>query len=178
VLAFTALAVVLSLTPLSSAFGQSSASLPSSGAVTTPGASSPFEGLGQFKAHRTRRGYVASGMVAIGFTLTIAFYASFFLQECHTCDHSDGKDLLVFVPVAGPLLTAANQSGLSAGEWTAFGVWSAIEAIGTTLLIIGFVGEDLPAHYSRDGRVIIGLAPAIVRQPGGQSPGLVLNGRF
>jgi hypothetical protein len=142
-LAFTALAVVLSLIPRRSASGQSPSSPPSTGAVTRH-------------------------LVSLRGARTI---------QCESCDRSDGEALLVFVPLAGPLLTAANRSGLSAGDWTFFSVWSAVEAIGTTRLIIGFVGEDVPAHYSSDGRVIVGLAPTIVRQAGGLAPAMVLNAR-
>lgn len=124
---------------------------------------------------------MAAGLVAIGVTLTVAAYASALLsmRHCDGCDRSSDKDaFLVLIPVAGPLLTAANQSGLSAGQWTFFSIWSAVEAIGTTLLTIGFVGEDVPARYSPEGRVVFGLAPTIVLQPTTVATGLVLNARF
>jgi len=152
-------------------------SLPPAPAVPVPAAlpSAPvptaFDYSRPLWVHRTKRAYVTSGTITFGVTWG---FAGMMTLLALTSEGGHGNPLTILLPVAGPFFFANMVDHPSARTWTLVSLWSAAEAVGGTLLVLGIKGEYVPAHYRPEGGLTIGLAPEI--SPHGT--GLSLRARF
>lgn len=113
-----------------------------------------------------------AGAVTFGVSWGLAALADWALlsnhaddNECPTC--KSGWSLL-FVPVAGPLITAVrtNRDSTSGLTYTVLGAWSLVEAAGAALLIAGIVGHDVPKPPAPHAGPTVSLIPAFSPQLG------------
>jgi len=112
------------------------------------------------KVHRAQRGLVLAGAITFGVSWGIA--ASISLLCAGRC--SDGADYL-WVPIAGPLLL-----GLDASEASGiFILWSATEAAGAIMLVIGAMGHDVMEYRIARHGPTVHLAPLFARDASGMA---------
>jgi hypothetical protein len=117
------------------------------------------------KVHRPRRGLVTGGAITFGVSWGIAATFSFLLSTDNNCSGSgcNGVDYL-WIPVAGPLVVAANSNSDSTGVLL---LWSAAQAAGVVMFIAGMVGHDVMEYrYAKNGPTLQ-LGPMIARDANG-----------
>ena len=119
--------------------------------------------------HRPRRGLVTGGAITFGVSWGIAASFSFLASSCTGCNNN--ADYL-WVPVAGPLIVAANDSG-SDGPGI-FILWSAAQAAGVIMFIVGMVGHDVMEYRIARGGPTLQLSPLLARD----TQGLGLTARW
>jgi hypothetical protein len=120
------------------------------------------------KVHRPRRGLVTGGAITFGVSWGIAASLSFILSTCTGCN--DSADYL-WVPIAGPLIVAAHDSGSDGGI---FILWSAAQAAGVIMFIVGEAGHDVMEYRMARGGPTLQLSPLLARQ----ATGLGLTARW
>jgi hypothetical protein len=113
--------------------------------------------------HRPRRGLVTGGAITFGVSWGIAASFSFIAGTCTGCN-DDSVDYL-WVPVAGPLIVASNESS-STGPGI-FILWSAAQAAGIIMFIVGVAGHDVMEYRIARGGPTFQLAPLVARQASG-----------
>jgi len=112
------------------------------------------------KVHRPRRGLVTGGAITFGVTWGIA--ATISLMCSGSC--SSDADYL-WVPIAGPLFLADNSS-----DGIGFLLlWSASQAVGAAMLIVGLVGHDVMEYQVAKGGPTLHLTPMLARDTGGMA---------
>jgi len=126
------------------------------------------------KVHKPRRGLVTGGAITFGVSWGIAASISFILGTS-TCSSSNGScnsaDYL-WIPIAGPLVVAAKDSG-SDGPGI-FILWSAAQAAGVIMFIVGMVGHDVMEYRVAKNGPTLTLSPLLARE----STGLGLTARW
>jgi hypothetical protein len=110
------------------------------------------------KVHRPRRGLVTGGAITFGVSWGIAASFSFLFSSCTGCN--DNADYL-WVPIAGPLIVAANNSGTDSPG--VFILWSAAEAAGVIMFIVGMAGHDVMEYRIARGGPTLQLSPLLAR---------------
>jgi hypothetical protein len=104
--------------------------------------------------HERRSGLVFAGELAFGLSYTLAVLVSVNLWgrdygvdpeegPCRTCK---ALALSLDIPVAGPLI-AYTQAPPGDRPWQLLlvtGVWSAVQAAGAAMLVVGLIGHDVP----------------------------------
>ena len=117
-----------------------------------------------------RRGLVTGGAITFGVSWGIAGTVSLLASSCTGCNN-DNTDYL-WVPVAGPLIVAARESG--SGGLGIFILWSAAEAAGVIMFIAGMVGHDVTEYKVARGGPTLHLSPLLARD----TQGLGLTARW
>lgn len=112
--------------------------------------------------HRPRRGLVTGGAITFGVSWGIAATVSFFIGTCTGCG-SNSTDYL-WVPVAGPMIFAARENVSDSGV---FILWSATQAAGIIMFIVGEAGHDVMEYRVARGGPTLQLAPLIARNASG-----------
>lgn len=121
------------------------------------------------KVHRPRRGLVTGGAITFGVSWGIAASFSFLFSSCTGCN--DNADYL-WVPVAGPMIVAANNSGTESPG--VFILWSAAQAAGVIMFIVGMAGHDVMEYRIARGGPTLQLSPLLARD----TQGLGLTARW
>ena len=111
--------------------------------------------------HRPRRGLVISGAITFGFSWGIA--ASISLVCRGSC--SAGADYL-WIPIAGPLVVSSNDIAATDGF---FYLWSAAQAAGVVMFIVGLIGHDVMEYQIVRGGPTLQLGPLLARDANGMA---------
>ena len=116
---------------------------------------------------KVRRGLVTGGAVTFGVSWGIAVSTSFVFSTS-TCGSSCSYagDYL-WIPIAGPLLVASHDSG-SDGPGI-FILWSAAEAAGLAMFIIGMMGHDVMEYRVAQHGPTLHLTPLLARAASGMA---------
>jgi hypothetical protein len=114
------------------------------------------------KVHRPRRGLVTGGAITFGVSWGIAASVSFLGASCTGCNNS--ADYL-WVPIAGPLIFSAGDTG-SSGTGI-FILWSAAQAAGVVMFIVGMAGHDVMEYKIARGGPTLKLSPLLARDTHG-----------
>jgi hypothetical protein len=117
--------------------------------------------------HRPRRGLVTAGAITFGVSWGVAASISFVLSTstCGSTSCSDSADYL-WIPIAGPLFVASNDSEDAPGI---FYLWSAAQAAGVLMFIIGLIGHDVPEYRIARRGPTLQLAPLFARDANGMA---------
>jgi len=119
------------------------------------------------KVHRPRRGLVTGGAITFGVSWGIAASISFILGTS-TCGNgsscNDSADYL-WIPIAGPLVVAAKES--SSDGPGIFILWSAAQAAGVIMFVVGMVGHDVMEYRVAKNGPTLTLAPLVAREARG-----------
>jgi hypothetical protein len=113
--------------------------------------------------HRPRRGLVTGGAITFGVSWGIAASVSFLISTCTGCG-STSTDYL-WVPVAGPMIFAARDN--VSGSQGVYILWSATQAAGIIMFIVGEIGHDVMEYRVARGGPTLQLAPLIARNASG-----------
>jgi hypothetical protein len=124
------------------------------------------------KVRRARRGLVTAGAVTFGVSWGIAASVSFILLSGSSCSGSCDEADVLWIPVAGPLLVAAQDNTSDAPG--PFILWSLAQAAGLTMFIIGLVGRDVMEYRVAERGPTFRLAPLLARD----ANGLALTARW
>jgi hypothetical protein len=126
------------------------------------------------KVHKPRRGLVTGGAITFGVSWGIAASISFVIGTS-TCNGSsscnDSADYL-WIPIAGPLVVAAKES--SSDSPGIFILWSAAQAAGVIMFVVGMVGHDVMEYRVAKNGPTLTLAPLFARE----TTGLGLTARW
>jgi hypothetical protein len=126
------------------------------------------------KVHKPRRGLVTGGAITFGVSWGIAASISFVIGTS-TCSGSsscnDSADYL-WIPIAGPLVVAAKES--SSDSPGIFILWSAAQAAGVIMFVVGMVGHDVMEYRVAKNGPTLTLAPLFARE----TTGLGLTARW
>jgi hypothetical protein len=119
------------------------------------------------QVHKVRRGLVTGGAITFGVSWGIAASISFILAGS-TCAGSDcaAADYL-WIPVAGPLIVAGRDSGSNGSS--IFILWSAAQAAGLAMFIIGMMGHDVMEYRVAQRGPTLNLMPLLAREAGGMA---------
>lgn len=117
--------------------------------------------------HRPRRGLVTGGAITFGVSWGLAASISLLLNDgsC-TGSCSDSADYL-WIPIVGPLVVAARDS--SSGGDGIFFLWSAAQAAGATMLVVGLIGHDVTEYRYAKGGATLQLTPLFARNTSGMA---------
>jgi hypothetical protein len=120
------------------------------------------------KVHKVRRGLVTGGAITFGVSWGIAASISFVLSSsnCSGSGCSNNADYL-WIPVAGPLVVASSDSG-SDGSGILL-LWSAAQAAGLAMFIIGMMGHDVMEYRVAQRGPTLHLGPLLAREAGGMT---------
>jgi len=110
--------------------------------------------------HRARRGLVTAGAVTFGVTYGFAATISFLLIG----STSNNKDYM-WIPIAGPAILAMGSSGSDDAGF--FFLWSAAEAAGVAMFIVGLMGHDVIEYRLAERGPTLRLTPLLARETGG-----------
>jgi hypothetical protein len=126
------------------------------------------------KVHKVRRGLVTGGAVTFGVSWGIAATISFVLstETCSSTSCNNTADYL-WIPIAGPLIVASEESG-SGDSPGIFYLWSAAQAAGLAMLIVGLVGHDVMEYRVAKNGPALHLGPLLARD----ANGLTLTARW
>lgn len=117
------------------------------------------------KVHRPRRGLVTGGAITFGVSWGIAASISFILGTSTCSGSSCNSADYLWIPVAGPLVVAAKESG-SDGPGI-FILWSAAQAAGVIMFIVGMAGHDVMEYRIAKNGPTLTLAPLFAREATG-----------
>jgi len=127
----------------------------------------PYPPMQLTKVHRPRRGLVTGGAITFGVSWGVAATVSFLLatDSCNGpgCDSVRNH---LWIPVAGPMLVAASED---TDATPTFLLWSAAQAAGAIMLIIGMVGHDVMEYRMARGGPTLRLALLFARDSGGMA---------
>ena len=129
---------------------------------TPPPGYAPYPGyppLQLTQVHRPRRGLVTGGAITFGVTWGVAASIAFLLSSCDGCN--DSQAAYLWIPIAGPLVVAAHDSA-SGGDSVLY-LWSAAQAAGLVMFIVGLVGHDVMEYRVARRGPTLTLAPLVAR---------------
>jgi hypothetical protein len=120
------------------------------------------------QVHKVRRGLVTGGAITFGVSWGIAASIAFVLStsNCSGSGCNNNADYL-WIPIAGPLVVAASDSG-SDGSGI-FILWSAAQAAGLAMFIIGMMGHDVMEYRVAQRGPTLHLTPLLAREAGGMA---------
>jgi hypothetical protein len=119
------------------------------------------------QVHRARRGLVTGGAITFGVSWGLAATISLLLNDSSCTGSCRDSASYLWIPIAGPLVVAARDDS-SDGD-SIFVLWSAAQAAGAAMLIVGLVGHDVMEYrYARSGPSLQ-LAPLFARNASGMA---------
>jgi hypothetical protein len=117
--------------------------------------------------HKPRRGLVTGGAITFGVSWGIAASVSLLLNDDGCTGGCAAVSNYLWIPVAGPAIVAARDT--SSGGDSLLILWSAAQAAGAAMLIVGLVGRDVTEYrYVRNG-VSLQLTPLLARSASGMA---------
>ena len=116
--------------------------------------------------HRARRGLVVGGAVTFLVSWSIAATVSYLLINETDCTGScrAAKNYL-WIPVVGPAVVGASGSS----DPGVFYLWSAAEAAGVAMFVVGVMGHDVMEYRYARGGPTLRLAPLLARDASGMA---------
>jgi hypothetical protein len=160
-----------------------SAAPPAGSAAPSPGTAAPpltpswppqgYEPPQITMVHRKRHGLIAAGAITFGISWGLmASISSILLRgsdsSCSETCRESAK--LILIPFVGPYLGDAHSSG---GRVNPIAIgWGVVELVGATMLVLGFVGHDVPAKpavRTAQRGPTLDLAPMLARDAGGMT---------
>jgi hypothetical protein len=121
------------------------------------------------KVHRPRRGLVIAGAITFGVSWGVAAAGSFGFATsgCSSSECSEIADYL-WLPIVGPTVVAATEAG-DEGADGIFYLWTAAQAAGVVMLVIGLIGHDVPEYRVARRGPTLQLAPLFARDANGMA---------
>ncbi|HEY6475377.1 MAG TPA: hypothetical protein VI456_02280 [Polyangia bacterium] len=114
--------------------------------------------------HLPRDGLVIAGRVTFLVSYGLAFGSYLTWSKASASCASCSEDrALVLVPLAGPILAATSESPSerALGSLWPYVVWSAVQATGTVMTIVGLVGHEVPQQPIPGTTVQVTLVPTV-----------------
>jgi hypothetical protein len=118
--------------------------------------------------HQLRVGFLVAGTIVFGTTYLFQFIGALGVSLSGTdgCTYCNKQAQLLLIPIAGPWL--GDRADPQHGSLTPELIYGGIEAAGLAMLIVGFVGRDVPQEPSPQGRNVA-ILPFLTPQAEGVS---------
>jgi hypothetical protein len=121
--------------------------------------------------HRARPGLIISGAAIFGASYAASLMVGLLVAgtsvDCEGCGDSHASDYVI--PVAGPVIAWSRKPADRRGSPAPWVGWSALQAAGVAMLVVGIRGHDVPEWRPLDGGPRVTIVPTLTPSSGALS---------